>query len=1115
MIIKIHKSKSLSSTMRYVYQEQKQGELVASTCLRGDQKSATKEMQDAIDLRPGIKRPFMHATISVEENEQLTQRQWQELAHRYMKHMGYELCPYVAVKHHDTAHHHIHLVSSRISLDEKVVSDSLDYRRAELFARQMEQELGLRALSCSWEQERSAPSQQEYHQQHRLDKPSARCTIKEALKAVESTRGLDDWREGLARYGVEVRPRLSQDQTRVLGVSFAHEGVHIAGSKVDKSASWSRLKMTLNDDAERALIRWFKRSQDGPETLSEPRSATVVNAVSTRDVAQDSVKAPAQSERRTEPLTTLKSSRAPEPVSHELREDLVPKERRTSDKNSALVSPQTSPKAQGEQTLSQRSTPPQGLGTAEPKIVETKPSSVRKRLSAFEREQLELILKRADWSHGYKAWQESLGAQGMNAIPVVSASDRSQVRGLCFEYQGQLVPSVMLGEAYSFNGLQQRLGRYDSVKDVAAFTQLEVEGVGRVKVSLGAPKEASRAERRLCEQLRPISENPELKRFEIRDEKRPVFEAKAGDTYMSSSELSAFYQQRQQVWLRAEGLQGAGTLLGQDVMLKDGRHALVVDVQHRVVLVPYQETFEALRGQDVMLDRGALIELQAYQSTQLKPPHTQTNPPPQAEQNLFMKRQAREMSRQEATLDHDPKRVESYPIRPVDPELAQAAGRSHRDLRESRTEAKIDKTEATSTTSLIAQERPAHPAHIAQSLIPDESKPQRICERSNSLSHDRFLQTLGQGQEVYPVRRGDELVSIEELLAHRQSIQRSWTPLEKAPDQLSEMSVMPRPLETKEGRFAVLVTQEHRVYFASIPQGFEGALGRDLKPQELKQWAHAIEHEKALKPQPMPVLERDLVRPVLEHRTLRHFAQDGEREVVQARDPQTKALLETNALIEQQLAKGESWRALKSDHLPERATLMEKDIVTAQGRHSLAVTRAHEVILMKHHPSHDRLKGQDISFIANDQKQVRIVSAPEREQNKAVSLEHQAARQTQRANSTPQVEPAYVRRSTAVEPQSELPSLQQWKALVKANTRKDVNVVGSDKSVRGTLLNDDLYVREGRFVLLELTTKHIELVPYQPELEAYRHREVSITLRAGARLDIKDMTPKLDRGPDR
>jgi len=367
------------------------------------------------------------------------------------------------------------------------------------------------------------------------------------------------------------------------------------------------------------------------------------------------------------------------------------------------------------------------------------------------------------------------------------------------------------------------------------------------------------------------------------------------------------------------------------------------------------------------------------------------------------------------------------------------------------------------------------------------------------------------------VKRGDELVSIEELLTHRQSIQRAWTPLEKAQDQLAEMSVLPRPIETKEGRFAVLVTQEHRVYFASIPQAFEGALGRDLKPQELKQWVHLLEHEEVrqptARPQPLNVLTRDQVRPVLDHPTLRHFAQapqEGERDAIYARDPQTKALLETKAIIEKQRVAGESWRALDSDHLPERATLMEKDIVTAQGRHCLAVTQSHEVILLKHHPSYDKLKGQDISFIANDQKQVRIVSAPKREQAKEVSIvtrEHAHA-----SRPTNQVER---KQSPVLESQRELPSLQEWKAQVKAETRKDVDIAYPNKSVRGVLLNNDVHIKEGRFVLVQLPTKHITLVPYQPELEAYRHREVSITLKAGATLDIKDMTPKLDRGPDR
>lgn len=1111
--------------MRYVYQGWKQGEVVASTCLSPEREDATKEMQDAIEQRPEIKRPFMHATISVEPSEPLSAEQWQEVAHRYMAHMGYEACPYIAIQHHDTDHHHIHIVSSRVGMDAQVVSTSFDYRKAELFARKMELELGLKELACSWEQDRKAPAQREYHQELRLDKASARSMIEQALTTVQTERKVTQWVEGLDKLGVEVKPRLSSDKERVIGVSFSYEGVHIAGSHVNKSASWNRLQSRFDDDAECDLILWSKLEQARRE------------------------RTPEQAIRHTKEVVLPSLEKAGEALKPSVGEQ-------TQD---AQAQPSREPKRALDQAADASLKTPFETAQA-PTTDELKaPSSVRSNLNAFEREQLHRLLIKADWSHGYQAWQDSLKAQGIEAIPRVSASDRSQVRGIYFEYQGQLIPGSKVGKPYSFEGIQKQLGLYDGVKDAKAFAQMEVAGIGRIKASPELPQAGPKSEPRLCDQARPISMHPVLKRFETLDVERPVFEAKAGDELMSLAQLSALYQQQQQVWLRADGVKGEGTLIGQDVMLKEGRHSLIVDVQHRVVLVPYQESFEALRGQDVMLERGALMELKAYQAQQVELAQAPSLPPikgaveapPRERQEVLANAQAQPRLQPKVGLEQEPKSPEVYPVRPVSVaasrELDDVSGARLRTPQGPDVESKAGRTEAVkeSSSSTIApqpvtpstpekapqgppqgtQTPPSYPVRPAQEDVFER----RICERSKSLKSDQFLHTLGQDQGVYPLKRGDKLASIEELLAHRQSIQKAWTPLEKAPEQPPELSVMPRPIEAKEGRFAVLVTQEHRVYFAPIPRGFEGALGRDLQPQDLKHWARSIEREKALQPAPMPQpqgahvkdLERDQVSPVREHRTLRHFAQapqEGERSAVQARDPQTKALLETKDLIEQQRAAGESWRVLKSDQLPERATLMEKDIVTAQGRHSLAVTQSHEVILMKHYPSHDKLKGQDISFIANDQNQVRIVAAPEREQTQSVSLEQQAqaqVRQAQLAQSTRQAEPEHARKTPAFEQQKELPSLQQWKAQVKADTRKDVNIVYPDKSVRGVLLNDDLHAKEGRFALVELPTKHIALVPYQPELEAHRHREVAITRRAGTTLEIKDMTPKLSRDRDR
>ena len=94
-----------------------------------------KYLEAVGNLNPRIKKKQFHATISTKGRqhsfEELTQ-----VAQRYLKHMGYDLNPYIIYAHHDSPNNHVHLVSSRVGMDGKKISDSLEKKRSQDFIRQ-------------------------------------------------------------------------------------------------------------------------------------------------------------------------------------------------------------------------------------------------------------------------------------------------------------------------------------------------------------------------------------------------------------------------------------------------------------------------------------------------------------------------------------------------------------------------------------------------------------------------------------------------------------------------------------------------------------------------------------------------------------------------------------------------------------------------------------------------------------------------------------------------------------------------------------------------------------------------------------------------------------------
>ena len=79
MITKIHQSKNLSGTMRYVYQEYKGAEVVDTSCMRDDLEGAQAEIAQVMEQRPEIKKPVFHAILSVPAGDELTNEQWHDI----------------------------------------------------------------------------------------------------------------------------------------------------------------------------------------------------------------------------------------------------------------------------------------------------------------------------------------------------------------------------------------------------------------------------------------------------------------------------------------------------------------------------------------------------------------------------------------------------------------------------------------------------------------------------------------------------------------------------------------------------------------------------------------------------------------------------------------------------------------------------------------------------------------------------------------------------------------------------------------------------------------------------------------------------------------------------
>ena len=123
----------------------KDAERVGGNMAGQDPRELSLEFSAVRQLRPDIGKPVWHCSLSLPAGERLSAEKWGDLADDFMKRVGFDPAntPYVAVRHQDTDHDHIHIVASRVGLDGKVWLGRWEARRVIEATQVLERDHGL------------------------------------------------------------------------------------------------------------------------------------------------------------------------------------------------------------------------------------------------------------------------------------------------------------------------------------------------------------------------------------------------------------------------------------------------------------------------------------------------------------------------------------------------------------------------------------------------------------------------------------------------------------------------------------------------------------------------------------------------------------------------------------------------------------------------------------------------------------------------------------------------------------------------------------------------------------------------------------------------------------
>lgn len=124
---------------------------IYSTFCSDDIQGMTKELRELYSARRARGKdipsgPMRHFVLSLPDDDELSEAQWQRVAFMFMCEMGYEGQPHLVVRHSDTGKDHCHIVTSRIKPNGLLVSDSMERQKALKATQKIEQAFGLKEV---------------------------------------------------------------------------------------------------------------------------------------------------------------------------------------------------------------------------------------------------------------------------------------------------------------------------------------------------------------------------------------------------------------------------------------------------------------------------------------------------------------------------------------------------------------------------------------------------------------------------------------------------------------------------------------------------------------------------------------------------------------------------------------------------------------------------------------------------------------------------------------------------------------------------------------------------------------------------------------------------------
>lgn len=257
MKAKVNRGNGFRGLLDYSLGESKNHEIVGGNLAGETPKELAAEFKISRQLRPSAKNPVVQFSLSLPPGEDVSAEKWRAITDDFVSMMKLDGHQFVAIKHNDTDHKHVHLIASRIALDGTLWHGQWEAFRAIEATQALEIKHGLTITpgldSVDAETHKAKPTKQEMEMAIRTGDAPVRQLLQNIVEeASQGSPSVTAFVERLEIAGVTVIPNVASTG-KLNGFGFSLDGIAFKGSDLGKSYSWKGLQtrgITYDQDRE-------------------------------------------------------------------------------------------------------------------------------------------------------------------------------------------------------------------------------------------------------------------------------------------------------------------------------------------------------------------------------------------------------------------------------------------------------------------------------------------------------------------------------------------------------------------------------------------------------------------------------------------------------------------------------------------------------------------------------------------------------------------------------------------------------------------------------------------------------------------------------------------------